>query len=60
MPKKGKGWQGWEGGECPVPYDTMVVVMLRSGFIDAACRADWHLWGHNESRWDIVAWRVAD
>lgn len=54
------GWQPWEGGKCPVPDDVMVVVMLRSGFIDAACRADWYLWGNYEWNGDIVAYRLAD
>lgn len=54
-----KGWQGWEGGECPVPDSTMVVVMYICGYIDLPERADNLLWSHYGNPCDIVAWRVA-
>lgn len=54
-----KGWQGWEGGECPVPDDTDVVVMKRSGRIWTALSADCLRWYHYGDDNDIVAWRVA-
>ena len=54
-----KGWQGWEGGECPVPDDAMVVVMYICGYIDQPERAEYLLWNHYGYPSDIVAWRVA-
>ena len=54
------GWQGWEGGECPVPDDVQVVVMLRKGHIAPATDAYFWEWNHYNDRYDIVAWRVAD
>lgn len=54
-----KGWQGWEGGECPVPDDTMVMVMLRNGEISTSTPAGFWSWGHYGEDGDIVAWRVA-
>ncbi len=54
-----KGWQGWEGGECPVPYDINVAVMHRSGKIIEYSYADFWSWEHDGTEYDIVAWRVA-
>lgn len=54
-----KGWQGWEGGECPIPNETMVVVMFRDGTIEAAFPANMFGWKHFDWCGDIVAWRVA-
>lgn len=54
-----KGWQGWEGGEQPVPDDTMVVVMLKDGTMDDTYPANLWDWEHRTSGGDIVAWRVA-
>ena len=54
-----KGWQGWEGGEQPVPDDTMVVVMLKDGTMDDTYPANLWDWEHHTSGGDIVAWRVA-
>ena len=54
-----KGWQGWEGGECPIPNETMVVVMFRDGTMDDTYPANLWDWEHHTSGGDIVAWRVA-
>lgn len=55
-----KGWRGWEGGECPVPWYTEVVVMRRGGMIDKPFKAGYlGGWDHYERSNDIVAWRVA-
>ena len=54
-----KGWQGWEGGECPIPNETMVVVMFRDGTIEAAFPANMFGWKHFDWCGDIVAWRAA-
>lgn len=56
-----KGWQGWEGGECPVPYGTMVNVMYADGAMYSGVDAHDIRWSHGYTLcWvDIVAWRVA-
>lgn len=55
------GWQGWEGGECPVPWHTEVVVMRIGGMIYKPVKAGYlGGWDHREHSNDIVAWRVAD
>jgi len=57
-----KGWQGWEGGECPVPACIQVKVMHRNGVISAICLAEELRWQHAKIYGfdlDIVAWRVA-
>jgi len=53
------GWQGWEGGECPVPADTIVRVLYMDGELGYGFASDWD-WHHGDNGGDIVAWRVAD
>lgn len=55
-----KGWQPWEGGKCPVPFGTNVVVMHRDGNIVDIGNA-YHLpWHHENICADILAYRIAD
>ena len=57
-------WHGWNGGECPVHPDTVVVVQLacdtridveESGYAD---RAETLRWAHFGASSDIIAFRV--
>lgn len=51
-------WIEWEGGECPVPGDTLVEVRTRTGRVGRdAAKAFW--WDHWDETSDIVAYRVA-
>ena len=47
-------WIKWHGGECPVPFDTLVEVKLRSGFLMGPVRAVRYAWNHLGTRTDIV------
>ena len=51
-------WIDWNGGECPVPPDTMVEVRFRYGFLLAAYRADSHLWCNDGTDDYIVEYRT--
>lgn len=49
-------WHGWNGGECPVHPETLVEVMLQSGFNDSGVGStDWD-WGICKN--PIIAFRV--
>lgn len=52
-------WTQWRGGECPVPSDAAVEVMMRLG--GPAVRTTLPCafgWGHNRGGRDIIAYRV--
>ena len=53
-------WHGgeWHGGECPVPPDTVVEVMRRSGAVLGPGRAAGFLWYHDGDSADIVEYRI--
>lgn len=52
------GWIKWDGGECPVDGDLAVEVKFRVGETNQNHKAvDWG-WGHSESGFDIIAYRV--
>lgn len=53
-------WIKWEGGKCPVPYDTMVEVKFRNGEIrEARSARGWGWgWGGGDGGFIIVAYRV--
>ena len=53
------GWQPWEGGECPVPDDTDVKIMLMDGTIRRAL-ARRVFWQDDGSLYAVVAYRIAD
>ena len=62
---KDDGWIEWKGGECPVPGDTMVEVLLReeTATTGEAMEAGKYSWGHfgEGNRYadhDIVSYRV--
>lgn len=52
-------WIEWNGGECPVPEDTLVRVRFRSGNEDD-CPADILWWGRTSGNLghDIIAYRI--
>jgi hypothetical protein len=58
------GWIKWEGGECPVPPETPVFVLMRSGNSEkVGLRASSYLWAHRKDGCgdgDIVAYKVAE
>lgn len=58
------GWIKWEGGECPVPPETPVFVLMRSGNSEkVGLRASSYLWAHRKDGCgdgDIVAYKLAD
>ena len=47
-------WIKWDGGECPVPPDTVVEVKLRCGIIESETLADNLYWSHDGDSSDIV------
>lgn len=48
-PKKIYGpWIKWDGGECPVPPDTLVDIKLRSGFVRGLRPAGKYIWNHDD------------
>ena len=59
-------WIGWEGGNCPVPRVTSVVVMFGNGDIQYGDIAGDHFWSHcgdsdeEITTIDILAYRVAE
>ena len=52
------GWIEWDGGECPVPEDTVVDVRLRNGKELLLQAALWCDWDHDDAATDIIAYRV--
>lgn len=53
------GWIEWDGGECPVPEDTVIDVRLRNGEELLLQAALWCDWDHDDSAADIIAYRIA-
>ena len=61
------GWIPWSGGECPMDRLTQVDVRYRNGdelmgagLTWLAGSYDWnHNWNHDESDYDIIAYRIA-
>ena len=49
-------WYGWNGGECPVHPETLVEVMLQSGFNDSGVGSTEWDWGICKN--PIIAFRV--
>ena len=57
-----KGWQPWEGGDCPVSWAQDVVIMRRNGSIESTYSGG-ETWWHAEifsGQYDILAYRIAD
>lgn len=57
--KVAEPWVKWEGGECPVPKDTIVQIRMRDG--TSACEpgvAGELRWDHRGWRGDITRYRV--
>lgn len=52
-------WIHWEGGECPVPPDTIVDMKFRNGML-SNCPASRSRWDHGAAggEYDIIAYRV--
>ena len=51
-------WIKWHGGDCPVPFDTLVEVALHSGFLLGPRSAARYAWNHLGTRTDIIAYRT--
>lgn len=52
-------WVKWEGGECPVPKDTIVQIRMRDGTSACEPRVAGELrWDHRGWRGDITRYRV--
>ena len=51
-------WVKWDGGECPVPPDTVVKVKCRSGKVLEPHLAYRYGWKHIDSNSDIVKYRT--
>lgn len=49
----------WDGGECPVPPETMVEVRYRNGDTETGNSADEYLWHHGFGETEIVEYRAA-
>lgn len=59
-----EGWIAWNGGECPVPAETIVQCKLRdptpdSFHMDKRPASDW-TWPASGMHYDIIAYRVID
>ena len=53
------GWIKWEGGECPVPPYTQVMIKFRSGKeTNRPDEADVYYWNHDGDSCDIIAYRI--
>ena len=57
------GWIPWSGGECPLGRVTQVDVRFRNGDEFMGAESPWpagsYSWSHDESDYDIVAYRIA-
>ena len=51
-------WIEWHGGDCPVPFDTLVEVALHSGLLPGPRSAARYAWNHLGTRTDIIAYRT--
>lgn len=53
------GWLPHGGGKCPIPPGTKFEYRLREGGTGAplTTASAWY-WGHNDSPYDIVAYRI--
>ena len=51
-------WIKWDGGECPVPPDTLVGVKLRCRSSELSGLAKRYYWHHNGDGADIVSYRA--
>ena len=51
-------WIKWDGGECPVPPDTLVGVKLRCRSSELSSLAKRYYWHHNGDGADIVSYRA--
>lgn len=54
--KVGK-WYGWNGGECPVHPET-VVMLISKGSVVNEIKAGWDDWHHTHGDENIVAFRI--
>lgn len=54
------GWREWDGGVCPVPCDTKLIVKFRDQSVseDDIQRADYWIWRHTNDDDDIIAYRL--
>ena len=52
-------WIKWDGGECPVPPDTLVEVKFRDGSCETGHSANCYSWLRVDFNDDIVEYRIA-
>lgn len=52
-------WIKWEGGECPVPPETIVEVRFRNGEVHGPIPSRGFDWKHEVMDDDIIAYRLA-
>ena len=55
-------WEGWQGGECPLPGWVKVKVIIRDGgdykYASGASLADEWVWSHEGDSADIIAYQI--
>ena len=51
-------WTKWEGGECPLPPDTLAEVKLRNGTVREPSHAPCYRWYYLDNPSDIVEYRT--
>jgi hypothetical protein len=51
-------WTPWNGGDCPVPGETRVKVLLRSGQVLHDWKASRLVWNHGPDKDDILLYHV--
>jgi hypothetical protein len=61
------GWIEWKGGDCPVPYGTMIEVRFRRGNVEGPIKAldidagaSPAFWQHDGISSDIIAYKVVE
>lgn len=52
------GWFSWSGGACPVPEDAVVEIKTKRPYYSAQVLALMANWAHEDSDYDIVAYRI--
>lgn len=53
-------WIKWEGGECPVHWNTWIQARFRDGCVTGANQAKNFRWNHIHTSADIVEYRLAE
>lgn len=57
-PPAGDGWKDWAGGECPLPFDSLVEYKMRCGLtVTRGALASDVRWSHTGGGSDVIAYR---